>query len=577
MSKYRRHGANQELFTTPPVSIAIALLVATVIVNPFREMCTLDDSWAYARMVQRLLTTGHYRLDPWAAANMPVQIYLAAALSKVFGYSLSLLRCSTLLLFSVALVSFYRLLRELGHFRTVASILTFAIPASPLILMLAFTFMSDVQFLGWLLLALLLYFQGIRDRSATRIFLGSLAAACAIGTRQFGIAIIGGVVIAWLWPARDRPPVRLLLLGIVLPLFVAAAQIHAALAAPNITQSLRIAETHRFYGLPVRTIVTESIWRCAVISQYVGMAFLPLAPLVFSIRRGSWSRPVFRVPLWLVGLLACAAILRGLVIASHLTARPQAWNRGLATPLQMYWILPMNLWRFPHLMRFLDIGGIVGGTLLIALCFKALQDAKPSLRLPSEKMFLAGTGIGLVLLHLAYRQLNDTYITALIPFGLLLFGEFIKGVDLSRSLIRVCTCVLLIFILATAFWMSSEYALRQALWNSADDVLRKGVPPTDIWAVSVNWEDYHGAFDAWVAAGAPGYDDWQHYIDPLHDPYRVWLQTQRDRAPYRVMESANLIAPPGWNLVASRRYRTTGFSRRFVLTLNRDTLARTGP
>ena len=568
MWKCKQHETNQKFFAGSPAFIAITLLVAAVIINPFREMCTLDDSFSYARMVQHLLATGHYRIDEWAAANMPVQIYLAAALSKVFGYSLSLLRCSTLLLLSVALVSFHHLLRELGHSRAVASILTLAIPASPLILMLAFTFMSDVQFLGWLILALLLYFQGIRNRSAAHIFLGSLAASCAIGTRQFGIAIIGGFVIAWLWPSRDRPPVRLLLLGIMLPVLAAATQIHAGLAAPNITQSLRIAETRAFLRLPVRTIVKELIWRCAVISQYVGMAFLPLAPLVLRIRRGLWSRHVFRIPLWLLGLFACAGMLGGLAIASHLSARPEAWNRGLATPLQMYWFLPTKLFPLPHVMWFLDIGGIVGGTLLIALCFKALQDAKPSLRIPSEKIFLAGTGIALLLLHLVYRQLNDTYITALTPFGLLLFGEFIRGVALSRSLVRVCTCVSLIFILATAFWMRGEYAFRQAIWNSADDVFRTGVPPLDISAVC--WADYHGSFDAWVAAGAPGYDDWQHYVDPLHGPYLAWLQSQWDRAQYRVMESRSLTAPPGWSLITSRSDRSAGFSRWFVLTLKRD-------
>jgi hypothetical protein len=46
-------------------------------------MLSEDDSWAYARMVEHLLKTGKYELDARSAANMPVQIYLAAAASKV--------------------------------------------------------------------------------------------------------------------------------------------------------------------------------------------------------------------------------------------------------------------------------------------------------------------------------------------------------------------------------------------------------------------------------------------------------------------------------------------------------------
>jgi 4-amino-4-deoxy-L-arabinose transferase-like glycosyltransferase len=151
------------------------------LINPFREMLSEDDSWAYARMVEHLLKTGKYELDAWSAANMPVQIYLAAAASKVAGYSLSILRGTTLTLFLVGVSSFYLLLREFGRDRAAAALATCALVASPLVLMLAFTFMSDVQFLGWLLLALWLYARGISRASLAPILLASIAAGCAIG------------------------------------------------------------------------------------------------------------------------------------------------------------------------------------------------------------------------------------------------------------------------------------------------------------------------------------------------------------------------------------------------------------
>jgi hypothetical protein len=139
--------------TRGPELLLALILFSVLVINPLREIVTMDDSWAYARMVQHLLATGRYQLDAWAAANMPVQIYLAAGLSKVFGYSLSLLRCSTLALLIVGLFSFYALLRDLSCTRGVATAFSLALLASPLVLMLAFTFMSDVQFLGWMLLA----------------------------------------------------------------------------------------------------------------------------------------------------------------------------------------------------------------------------------------------------------------------------------------------------------------------------------------------------------------------------------------------------------------------------------------
>jgi Dolichyl-phosphate-mannose-protein mannosyltransferase len=156
-----------------PGLLVAGLLLAMIVINPFREMVSDDDGWAYARSVQHLVTTGKYQLDPWSAANMPVQIYLAAGLSKLAGYSLRLLRFTTLALLVVGLGSLYALLREISSTRNVASVLTLGLLASPLVLMLTFSFMSDIQFLGWLLLSLWLYVRAMRNKSAGGMFLAA--------------------------------------------------------------------------------------------------------------------------------------------------------------------------------------------------------------------------------------------------------------------------------------------------------------------------------------------------------------------------------------------------------------------
>ena len=152
-----------------------SFLLVIGFVNPLRETGSWSDDFAYARMVHHLLETGEYRLDHWAAANMPVQIYLAAGLATVFGYSLTLLRLSTLLLVLFGLVSFYCLLRDHGTGEMEAGLLSLTLFASPLVLYLSFTFMTDAQFLSWLLIALLFYSRASNSRLAvfalkTRLF-----------------------------------------------------------------------------------------------------------------------------------------------------------------------------------------------------------------------------------------------------------------------------------------------------------------------------------------------------------------------------------------------------------------------
>jgi hypothetical protein len=136
----------------------LVLLFALVIVfvNPVREMMFGDD-WAYGLTVRHLLTTGQYKLHDWATANMPVQVYLAALLAHIFGYSFTVLHCSTLIVFLIGLIASYFLLRDFGVGEIEATLLTVVVLSAPLVLLLSFTFQTDAQFLGWNMLAFCRY------------------------------------------------------------------------------------------------------------------------------------------------------------------------------------------------------------------------------------------------------------------------------------------------------------------------------------------------------------------------------------------------------------------------------------
>jgi Dolichyl-phosphate-mannose-protein mannosyltransferase len=563
---------------TAPGLLAASLLLATILINPFREMLSEDDAWAYARTVQHLLATGRYQLDAWAAANMPVQIYLAAGLSKLFGYSLSLVRCTTLALLAVGAGSFYALLRELGHTRDTASVTTLAIPASPLVLMLAFTFMSDVQFFGWLLLSLWLYVRGLRHQNARSMLLGSLAAACAIETRQFGVAIIAGLLISWLLSRREsRPAVRLMLAGLLVPLGAAGAQFYMGLRAPNFTQAYRFSELHFFWGYPSFVLLKEFVWRCSVILQYIGMSVLPLLPLMFVARSSLGSKyGGSRKLLATLTTLICAVIIASLSMSSFLTARPEAQHHGLWglwEPLELYWMLPTQLARIRPAMRLLDLGGIVGAATLFWTGLRGLLGPQPIQRFSPGTIFLVGTGSSLLALHLAYVQLNDTYIVVFIPFALMLCVERLRGFETRKALLTVSTALSMTLILLTALWMRGEYAGQQAAWKSADALTLAGVPPLDIQA-PLHWAEYHGAFDAWIAAGAPGFDpspkNRPRGYDALHDPFYAWLRERGKEAEYRITESIQGTPPAGWQVVTLQSYRNARFAKRFVWTLKRS-------
>src|SRR5262249_48576694 len=137
----------------PGMCLVLGLfLLAAGFVNPFREVANGDD-WAYALTVRHLLETGEYKLGDWAAANMVAQVSWAALFGEVFGSSLGILRVSTLAVFGLGLVACYRLLRDFGLKDAEASLLTMTVLASPIVVFFAFSFMTDVPFLSWMMIA----------------------------------------------------------------------------------------------------------------------------------------------------------------------------------------------------------------------------------------------------------------------------------------------------------------------------------------------------------------------------------------------------------------------------------------
>lgn len=567
-------GGNGLKKAAAPGLLILALLLAIIVINPFREMLPDDDGWAYARSVEHLVQTGQYQLDPWAAANMPVQIYLAAGLSKLVGYSLRVVRFTTLVLLIVGLGSLYALLREISSTRNVANVLTLGLLASPLVLMLAFTFMSDVQFLGWLLLSLWLYVRGIRNRSARDMFLGSLASACAIGTRQFGIATIVGLVLSYLLSrGESRPPIRLILVGLLIPALATGAQFYVGFEAPGFTQAYRLIEQHHRFSRPAPVLLKDLFWRCCVILQYVGISVLPVLPLAMAGGQSVEKKPPGRhllIPAVMTAL-AFASIIAALSMTAFfsITARPEGLHNGLWEPLGLYWLLPTELGGMRYEMRILDFCGIVGASILVWTGIRNLQRLRAFRDLSSEMIFLTGTCGGLLALHLIYHQLNDTYIVGFIPFGLLVISQKLRGEEPRRAVLASSAALSVILISLTGLWLRGEYSRQFAAWKAAETLVDAGVAPENIYGPRT-WAAYHGAYQAWVAAGAPGFGTPPpgnpSVYDPLHDPFYSWLCRRNEGAQYRVADSRQGAPPGKWQLIASHSFRSIRFRKRFVWT-----------
>jgi dolichyl-phosphate-mannose--protein O-mannosyl transferase len=126
------------------------------------------DDGPYILIAQKLAATGHIFYNGNTTPFLGWQLYLGAAFIKLFGFSFTAVRMSTLLVAMVLAFVLQRTLVRANINERNATIGTLALVLSPLYLMLSVTFMSDI--FGLFAVVLCLYgclgaLQSSTDRS----------------------------------------------------------------------------------------------------------------------------------------------------------------------------------------------------------------------------------------------------------------------------------------------------------------------------------------------------------------------------------------------------------------------------
>jgi hypothetical protein len=115
----------------------------------------IADDAPYILIARTLAATGHIFYNGWPAAMLGWQLYLGAAFVKLFGFSFTIVRMSTILVATILAFILQRTFVRLGLSERNATIGTLALVVSPIYLMLAVSFMSDIW--GFFAIAICLY------------------------------------------------------------------------------------------------------------------------------------------------------------------------------------------------------------------------------------------------------------------------------------------------------------------------------------------------------------------------------------------------------------------------------------
>ncbi len=178
-------------------------------VDPMGEFMVNDD-WSFFKTLETLKEEGRMIATGWGPVGKPggpsliTHLFWGLAFTKIFGFSLTTLRISVLIMGIVGSLGLLILLRHTGASRWLALLGALAVVFNPLFLSQCFTFMTDITFATITIFSVLLLHLGVERSRLLLIIIGLLLALASILTRQIGIVIPLGFMAACLAHSRGR-------------------------------------------------------------------------------------------------------------------------------------------------------------------------------------------------------------------------------------------------------------------------------------------------------------------------------------------------------------------------------------
>jgi 4-amino-4-deoxy-L-arabinose transferase-like glycosyltransferase len=506
----------------PAAGLAVVYALWGLAVPPWGEF-PLNDDWAYAWSVRHLLEQGELRISEWAAAAAVPQIYWGAGFARISGgFSFTSLRVATWTFSLLSPIALYALMRQLGMARTASTLAALALVTNPLFVHLSHTFMTDVYYLGLMLLALALTVHGLRGREPVSLWTGSVASACAYLTRQLGVVLPLAAAIAALFREGRRSVGTILRVAGVPALAVAA-------------HTIWLSEVH---GVPWGfrlNVVQNGIRTLLDSSTPVDLGFRLIHGLLYL---GLMSLPA------LVAVAAGGRIGRSRF--GELAPAYVAWLFVLTIPVVFFWLnegrsMPyldgvvsrdgigaMTLpGRKPPLTPgwLFDVATVIApfaGAASAALWTDALRHPRRELAGPGAVVLLAA--LGMVALMALAVKLWDEYLLVLVPASLYLVLRE-APVSMRGGLAGALVCVA---AFAYALREQGDYmAWNEARWQLGRALVQTGVQPEQIqggfeW---LGWYDFERALPAAIEAGRG--DDLFGWTSVFPDRYFLSFEPQR--------------------------------------------------
>ncbi len=479
----------------------LAFLAFAATLSPWKYDFPLNDDWAYALAARALAATGRITLSDWGASTQLPHIITGALFTKAFGFSFSVLRAANLLVAAAALFVFVRIMDEfgIGAFEKTAAALTLAF--SPLYLVLANSFMTDIHYLFWMLSAVYFYVRRLKDPEDGRaLFFAGACAAAAYLTRQLAVALPLAFTLMLLLERRPPAPAKarknIKVQALPPPLWRGLAAVWALpLAALGgyqfwftrihgptwVSGSYVVGATLAHITKP-GLFIGDSVYRVFSSMLETGLLLLPLAAgFLFSAREFSSKNGLQRKVTSAGPWLALAALVVFALIYGPLPYLENTLSRsGLgALTLGGAGLKPSGVFASPLFWQLATAASLVSAVLLLCASSLALRAGGPELR------FIFAAALLQLGVSLAGAKFFDRYLLTLLPWFAFAAAYAAKGVRFSKP-----AAGLALVLCAALGWAGMKDYLA---WNGAKWELAARAPAEVSPGEIVNGFDY----EAW--------------------------------------------------------------------------------
>jgi len=437
--------------------------VALFLTNPSGNF-PLNDDWMYSRQVYQLYTNHTYHIVNEYSPVLVSQVLWGTLFCLPYGFSFIALRISGILLGLVGSIVFYLLINRLLNNKLLSFLCSLLLVCNPFFFCLSNSFMTDVPFLTFSLISLILFIKALEKPGTNILLLASFAAIMATFIRQFGviIPIAYGMVIL----LQRKQPLREKILNI-LPAIIIGTLLYVGL---QILKSIGFGAYDR---TEIGTFITDPLLflqikiRTGLALYYSGFFLLPLLILLKNpLKNTSQRQKIF------IGIFSALFIIP-LYSAWELLPLGNYLNTGGIGPITLKFEQE-HLPDFPQpIIIALRTIALAGALLLLVHTGKAFSEMIEAIRKKTiteslrRKIFVTLCLMGYTFLVSVPYFFFDRYTLYFLPFFLIIIlpGQ-IELVNLKLRRVAVSATVLFVFMAYSVIGTHDYFSWQRARWDA---------------------------------------------------------------------------------------------------------------